>query len=334
MKIKFEDVATSDLYLDAVYEAGKSGNLKSEVLSKLMSVSNSGGFRKSKTYNKKKLSHVVLFSNGKESTWKNHFIDEGNKFIYYGDNNKPGNHYLNTKKKGNKFLEEIFYFIVSNQREKIPPIFLFEAVKNEGRTVRFKGMLVPHLKSKNENDPLLLTEFETNEGYFSNYIATFDILKTKFISRKWIDELKNDAEQFEYAPEEWHTWVCSGDITKLICEDELMNANERNILAANKLSKENIQNEKLFNSNSDLKTSEIIVVQYNRSQDVISHVLRRAAGICEICCKPAPFIRKSDGSPYLEVHHVIALSDGGNDSIDNTKAVCPNCHRYEHFGQK
>jgi len=76
------------------------------------------------------------------------------------------------------------------------------------------------------------------------------------------------------------------------------------------------------------------VVDYIRNPDVVAEVLFRAKGICELCDTPAPFMRKSDGSAYLEVHHIIQLSKGGDDTVDNAMALCPNCHREEHFGGK
>jgi 5-methylcytosine-specific restriction endonuclease McrA len=59
---------------------------------------------------------------------------------------------------------------------------------------------------------------------------------------------------------------------------------------------------------------------------------REANGICQDCHQPAPFISKSTGEPYLETHHIIPLSKGGSDSIDNLIALCPNCHRQRHYG--
>ncbi|AFM13945.1 HNH endonuclease [Turneriella parva] len=72
---------------------------------------------------------------------------------------------------------------------------------------------------------------------------------------------------------------------------------------------------------------------FQRNPDVVAEVLARAKGRCESCKKPAPFKRVSDGSPYLEVHHLIRLIDGGDDSVANATALCPNCHRRMHFGQ-
>jgi len=44
---------------------------------------------------------------------------------------------------------------------------------------------------------------------------------------------------------------------------------------------------------------------------------------------PAPF-NKKNGDPYLETYHVIWLAEGGDDSIENTVSLCPNCHRKMH----
>lgn len=72
--------------------------------------------------------------------------------------------------------------------------------------------------------------------------------------------------------------------------------------------------------------------QYSRDPAVVAFALKRAGGICEICKKDAPFISASTGIPFLEVHHVIPLKDGGSDTVENVKAVCPNCHREAHYG--
>lgn len=72
---------------------------------------------------------------------------------------------------------------------------------------------------------------------------------------------------------------------------------------------------------------------YIRNADVIVDVLERANGKCEICKQPAPFNRDSDGSPYLEVHHILPLSEDGDDTVENAQALCPNCHRKSHFGK-
>ncbi len=71
---------------------------------------------------------------------------------------------------------------------------------------------------------------------------------------------------------------------------------------------------------------------FQRNPYVIVRTLQRAKGFCESCGSAAPFVRKSDGTPYLEVHHKIPLAQGGDDTYENTVALCPNCHRKMHFG--
>ena len=71
------------------------------------------------------------------------------------------------------------------------------------------------------------------------------------------------------------------------------------------------------------------VTQYDRSVWVAEYAKRRANGNCQLCGESAPF-NNIKGEPYLESHHIIWLSQGGDDSIENTVALCPNCHRKMH----
>jgi len=79
---------------------------------------------------------------------------------------------------------------------------------------------------------------------------------------------------------------------------------------------------------TEVTTSRIFI----RNADVIAEVLELAAGICGGCNTAAPFPRRTDGTPYLEVHHKLQLSDGGEDTVANAIALCPNCHRRQHYG--
>ena len=70
---------------------------------------------------------------------------------------------------------------------------------------------------------------------------------------------------------------------------------------------------------------------FRRNPDVVAEVLLRANGKCEGCLHPAPFRRATDGTPYLEVHHRVTLASGGEDTVANAIALCPNCHRAAHY---
>lgn len=54
-------------------------------------------------------------------------------------------------------------------------------------------------------------------------------------------------------------------------------------------------------------------------------VIARARGHCQLCGAAAPF-NSPDGQPYLLVQNVIPFSEGGDDSIRNLVALCPNCN--------
>jgi 5-methylcytosine-specific restriction protein A len=71
---------------------------------------------------------------------------------------------------------------------------------------------------------------------------------------------------------------------------------------------------------------------YTRSDLVRDFALRAADGTCQACEEEAPFVGK-DGEPFLEVHHLYRVSDGGVDDPENVIAVCPNCHREVHYGR-
>lgn len=71
------------------------------------------------------------------------------------------------------------------------------------------------------------------------------------------------------------------------------------------------------------------VMQHQRSPWVSEHAKRRAKGRCDLCLEAAPFNRK-DGTPFLETHHIEWLVNGGADTVENTAALCPNCHRRMH----
>ncbi|MEZ2657906.1 HNH endonuclease [Aneurinibacillus aneurinilyticus] len=57
---------------------------------------------------------------------------------------------------------------------------------------------------------------------------------------------------------------------------------------------------------------------FRRDSNVIAKVLERANEYCEGCENPAPFIRALDGTPYLEVHHIVLLAEDGEDTVENT----------------
>ena len=78
------------------------------------------------------------------------------------------------------------------------------------------------------------------------------------------------------------------------------------------------------------RKKEIRIITTIRSEAIKLYALGRAGGKCEGCEMDAPFMARQ--GPYLEVHHVYRLGDGGPDHPENVIAICPNCHRRVHYG--
>ncbi|KJF46280.1 HNH endonuclease [Bacillus altitudinis] len=73
-----------------------------------------------------------------------------------------------------------------------------------------------------------------------------------------------------------------------------------------------------------------ISTTYERDPYITEFAKRWAKGICQLCDQPAPYVNKN-GEPHLHTHHIKWLSLGGEDSIYNTIALCPNCHDKMHI---
>jgi 5-methylcytosine-specific restriction endonuclease McrA len=75
---------------------------------------------------------------------------------------------------------------------------------------------------------------------------------------------------------------------------------------------------------------ELVGTTYIRNSYVADAAKKLADGVCDLCKQQAPFLLVN-GEPYLESHHVVWLSRGGHDLLDNVVALCPNCHRKMHY---
>lgn len=71
---------------------------------------------------------------------------------------------------------------------------------------------------------------------------------------------------------------------------------------------------------------------FQRSAEVRRQVLARASGHCEFCSKAG--FRMSNGSVYLETHHIVPLHQKGLDNPHNVIALCADHHREAHYGER
>ncbi|MBK1694803.1 hypothetical protein CKO09_08635 [Chromatium weissei] len=106
-----------------------------------------------------------------------------------------------------------------------------------------------------------------------------------------------------------------------------------NAVSRSQLDSSMARRERLRVASKKPKTVKLVSFTFQRNPDVVGEVLEKAHGHCQRCGKPAPFLRKTDHSPYLEVHHIKPLAENGEDTIENAIALCPNCHRELHYGE-
>lgn len=75
------------------------------------------------------------------------------------------------------------------------------------------------------------------------------------------------------------------------------------------------------------------IKRHNRIPTVSATAKLRADFKCEVYgCNYTSFIGLYN-IPYVEVHHIKRLADGGEDTLKNIACLCPNHHREIHFGE-
>lgn len=119
-----------------------------------------------------------------------------------------------------------------------------------------------------------------------------------------------------------------------MAEESSFNQNFNERVARSRSSSPAERAKRLANARRKPRTVTVVRTEYQRNPDVVAEVLERASGICEGCSDLVPFERNANGTPYLEVHHKMRLAEGGDDTVENAIALCPNCHRQEHFGPR
>jgi len=214
-KFSYDDLSSSPLIIDAVYEGGSQKNAADDPISKIFpGVGNQGGFRIAYTKTTKKPAFVILYTSGEEIEWPDHLDVESGVFRYYGDNRKPGHALHETPKGGNSLLRDTWSLLISGPKERnqIPPFFIFEKT-GEGRSVRFRGLACPGSMYLPTDNSLIAIWRTKNNTRFQNYEAYFTVLDTgdEYIRKEWILALKEETgENRVFEPESWKKFVDHG----------------------------------------------------------------------------------------------------------------------------
>lgn len=153
---------------------------------------------------------------GSDSTpWEDvHRPDQG-YCRYFGDN-KPGGGSAN-ESLGNRRMVDAFNLQGGDRRdrEKAPPILVFEAVPKDGR---LKGQIIFHGFGVISRAELVVQRSPANNRTFSNYVFDIALLNLEVeddnFPWRWInsrrDPLVKSTESFGLAPESWKKWVRDG----------------------------------------------------------------------------------------------------------------------------
>lgn len=88
--VRFDQLTSADLRVDAVYEGGTAGNVGDDPIGRLVPVGNQGGFRYAGSPKDDDLRMVVLYTSGANADWPDVVDRETGLFTYFGDNREPG----------------------------------------------------------------------------------------------------------------------------------------------------------------------------------------------------------------------------------------------------
>lgn len=215
--VPFSSLARADLLLERVYVGGTAGNAGDDPLAALLPVGNQGGFRYSGSPTQGTVRLVVLYTSGENEDWPDILDSATGTFRYYGDNRAPGHELHNTPRRGNQILRRAFALAVSGPsgRAAVPPFLLFERAGSAGRSVRFRGLMVPGSPLVPPDEQLVALWRNRGGERFQNYRATFTVLDADPVPRSWLDAVLA-GDPMPGAPQAWSSWVSAGVVTALL----------------------------------------------------------------------------------------------------------------------
>lgn len=259
-----------------------------------------------KEYTNQEIVDIFVFSpqGGMRRSLSKHalvlFTDHTGKSVYEDKWSKNSLHYTGMGLEGNQDLDEKQNKTLANSESNFIRLYLFETHEPKKHTYAGQVELV--------DNPYTLPEKDKNG--LERQVYKFPI---KFIQ----ETISIDQEKIKKAEGKKRKQIRRLSGTELKKKaHEISDMNK-------KIYKEIRENGDLFEGYRFVKKKE-----YDRNPVIAEHVKKLANGICQLCDQPAPF--EKNGIPFLHSHHIDYLSEGGLDTIDNSIAVCPNCHTQIH----
>lgn len=224
-KFKVDTLDDADLVVDAIYEGGRSGNTGDDPLPRLIGVSNQGGFRYLGTLEAPQL--IVLTSSFNDIDWPDNLDRETGILTYYGDNKRPGRALHETPRNGNQLLRKMFNALHANPHRlaEVPPVLVFGKA-GSFRDMIFLGLAVPGAPELTAMEDLVAIWKIAGGERFQNYRASLTILDVAYISRAWLNEIKDGVPLSENCPAAWSHWVQNGTYRPLKAETSVEHRNK------------------------------------------------------------------------------------------------------------
>lgn len=154
----------------------------------------------------------------KDTPWQDEFDVDNGYIKYFGDNKSISDP---SEAPGNANILEQFLLHKNNDYEsrlRAVPFIFFKSIKvgdrvKGNRLFQGIGLL---------NSAELVTQYQKDIGYFTNYVFEFDVLDMRkdfeIFSWNWISARRNpelsNAETIKLAPKSWQNWVNNGEISK------------------------------------------------------------------------------------------------------------------------
>ncbi len=209
--VAFVDLAEADLIVGATYRGGTAGTSADDPISKLLSCGNMGGFRILGSPTKGGYRLAGLYTTFADEDWPDKLGPEPGRFVYYGDNKKPGKELHDTGPGGNRLLRHVFecIHVAPDRRDEVPPFFVFSKT-GRGRDVRFHGLAAPGAAGMSEAEDLVATWRTKGTDRFQNYRSLFTLLDVTVIPRSWLRDLVAGRGASEPAADVWRRWVTEG----------------------------------------------------------------------------------------------------------------------------
>lgn len=219
--------------------------------------------------------------------------------------------------------------------------FVKYGIKTVSPTDKSKGAYVPTIQQKEVFEIMNIDPFERRQDIvvkelFSNSILTISYYGSQREGSNRTPEIRMGLSAlinyFEVGDEILFT--TDGTSVFIYNLSKLENQNIENDDSEEKLYAQiniDLLRQKVQNLNTTPTQVQREINIYSRNSALRAFVKSRANYSCEMPDCDYIAFEKENGEKYIEVHHIIPLANGGEDSITNTVALCPTCHRKMHY---